>query len=65
MVNNGHFVLRERAGLVRADDLGTAECFNSGKLPDNGVFLRHICNADGKNNRNNGGKSLRNRRNGK
>ena len=65
MVNDGHFVLGESTGLVRADDLGTTESLNRGELTDNSVSLRHIGNANRENDGNDGSKSLGNRRNRK
>ena len=58
VVNNGHLVLGKSTGLVGADDLGASESFNCGKLTNDCVTLGHIGNADGKNDSNNGCKSL-------
>lgn len=46
MLDNGHFVLGERAGFVRADNLRAAERFHGGKSSDNRVLFRHIGHAD-------------------
>ena len=37
--DNGHLVLGERAGLVRADDLRAAQCFHGRQLADDGAAL--------------------------
>ena len=51
MLDHGHFVLCERARLIRADDLRTAERFDGGQFADDGVLLRHVRHADGKHHR--------------
>ena len=64
MVDNGHLVLRERAGLVGADYLRTSERLDRGELAYNRIFLRHICDAYREHYSNNGGEPLGNRRDG-
>ena len=46
-VHHGHFVLGEGAGLVRADDLRTAQGFHGGQAADHRVALAHLRHADG------------------
>ena len=64
VVDNGHLVLGEGAGLVRADDLGAAEGLDGGQAADDGVALGHVGDADGEHDRDNGGKTLRYGRDG-
>ena len=65
MLDNRHLILRERTGLVRADDLRAAQRLYGGKLSDDRIVLRHLCHADGQKDRNDSGKALRNRSNRK
>ena len=65
VVNNGHDILGESSGLIRADNLSAAERFNRSHLTDNCIFLGHVGNADRKNNCHNGNKSFGDSRNGK
>ena len=58
MIDNGHFVLRKGAGLIRAYDLRAAEGLNCRQAAYDGVALRHVGNADGQDHRNDGGKPL-------
>ena len=60
MVDNGHLVLRERAGFVGADYLRTSERLDRGELAYNRIFLRHICDAYREHYSNNGGEPLGN-----
>ena len=46
MVNNGHLVLCERTCFIRANDLRTAESFDSGQLSDESLTLTHGGNSD-------------------
>ena len=59
-VGDGHAVLRERTGLVRADDLRAAERFDRRQTADDRVAAGHVRNADGKNDRDDRGEALRN-----
>ena len=63
VVYDSHFVLGERAGLVRADYLSASERFNSRQLAYNGVAAGHVGNTYRKHYGNDGGKSLGDRRN--
>ena len=45
VVNNGHLVLGQGAGLIGADYLGAAEGLNCGKLADKSLSLAHRGNA--------------------
>ena len=58
-VGDGHAVLRERAGLIRADDLRAAERFDRRQTADDRVAAGHVRNADGKDDRNDRGETLR------
>ena len=58
---HGHLVLRERAGLVRADDGGAAERFDGGKFADDRAAFRHARDADGERDGDRRGQSLRDR----
>ena len=58
-IDDGHAVLRQRAGLVRADDLCAAERLHSGQPADDGVAARHVRHADGEHDRDDGRKALR------
>ena len=58
IVHHGHFVLGQGAGLIRADDLGTAQRLHSGQAADNGAALGHIGNADAQHHCHHGGKAL-------
>ena len=60
MLDDSHFVLRERTGFVRADNLRTAERFHRGQFADNRVFLRHGGHADGQHHRDNRRQALGN-----
>jgi len=59
MIDDRHFILRQRAGLVGADDLRTSERFDRGQLADDRVALRHVGDADGEHDRDDRRKSLR------
>ena len=63
MLDNGHFVLGERAGFIRADNLRAAERFHGGKSSDNRVLFRHIGHADRKHDGHDRGKPFGNRGN--
>ena len=62
VIHYGHLVLGKSTRFVGADYLRTAESFNCRKLTDYRVTLRHICNAQGKNDRNDCCESLGDRR---
>ena len=64
MLDDGHLVLRQRAGLVGADDLSAAECFDGGQAADNGIALTHVRDADGQHDRDDRCKPLRYRGDG-
>ena len=61
MLDDGHPVLCERSGFIRADDLRTAQRFHGGELPDDGIALGHIRHTDGKNDCHHCGQTLRDR----
>ena len=58
-VGDGHAVLRERAGLIRADDLRAAKRFHRRQPADDRVAAGHIRNADGEHDRDDRRKALR------
>ena len=58
MVDDGHLVLSQRTGFIRADDLGAAERFHSGQLADQRLAFTHGRDADGKDDRDHGGQTL-------
>ena len=60
IVHHGHLVLGQSAGLIRADDLGTAQRLHGGQAADNGAALGHIGNADAQHHCHHGGKALGN-----
>ena len=59
-----HLVLRERAGLVSADDRGAAEGFYGWQLADDGAPPRHARDADRERDGDGGGQTLGNRADG-
>ena len=65
VVDDGHFVLGQGAGFIRADDLRTAERFHGRQLADQCLPFTHGRDADRKNNGNDGGQTLGDRRHGK
>ena len=46
MLDDGHLVLRQRAGLVGAYHLSAAEGLDGGQAADNGIAFTHVRNAD-------------------
>ena len=58
IVHHGHFVLGQGAGLIRADDLGTAQRLHGGQAADNGAALGHIGDADAQHHCHHGSKAL-------
>ena len=46
MLDDGHPVLRQCAGLVGAYDLSAAESLNCGQAADDGIALTHVRDAD-------------------
>ena len=62
MLHDGHLVLGQGTGLIRADNLRTSQRLHSRQLADDGVALRHVRHADGKHDGHHGCQSLRNRR---
>ncbi|CCX41854.1 unknown [Clostridium sp. CAG:1024] len=60
-LDDRHFVLRKRAGLVRTDDLCAAERFHRCKPANDRIALGHVGHADGEHDRNDRNKSLRDR----
>ena len=65
VLHNRHLVLRQRTGLVRADDLCAAQRLHSRKAADDGIALGHVRYADGEYDGNDGGKALGDGRDGK
>ncbi len=59
-----HAILRERPGLVGADDVDRAERLDGGQLADQGVAAEHSLGPDGQGNRNDGGQPFRHHRHG-
>ena len=55
-----HFVLSQCTGLIRADDLSTAQSFNGGKAANDGIAFGHGGNADRQHNGHYSGQSLGN-----
>ena len=51
MLHHFHFVLRERSGFIRANDLCASQRFHRRHFSDDGISLRHVGYADGKHNR--------------
>ena len=45
VVDNGHLILGEGAGLIGADYLSAAESLNCGELADYRILLRHVGNT--------------------
>ena len=62
IIDNRHFVLCQRTGLVRADDLRAAERFHRCQLTNDRILLAHIGHADGKHDRHDRCQTLRYRR---
>ena len=62
LLNDRHFVLGQRAGLVAADDLGAAEGFHRGQLADQGLLFGHLRHADGQHDGNHRREAFRDRR---
>ena len=58
MLDDGHLVLGQGAGLVRADNLRAAQRFDSGQPADDCVALGHIGHADRKHDGDNGGQAF-------
>ena len=46
LLDDGHLVLRQCTGLIRADDLRTAERLNGSQSADDRAALGHIRNTD-------------------
>ena len=65
VADDRHLVLRERAGLVGADDLRAAKRLDCRELADDRIVLAHLRDADREHDRDDGGKALRNGSNGK
>ena len=63
-LDNGHFVLSERACFIGADDRNRAERFHGREFSHNRVGFHHFLNAYRENYRNHGGQSFGNRRDG-
>ena len=59
-ISNRHAILGKRAGLIRADNGGTAECFHGRKMADNGTLFCHALNAKTQHNGNEGWQTFRN-----
>ena len=57
---NGHFILSQRAGFVRADHLRTAQGLHRRQSPDHCVATAHFGHADGQHNRHHRCQPLRN-----
>ena len=62
-LGHGHAVLRERAGLIRADDLRAAERLHGREAADDRAAAAHVRHADGQHDRHDRGQPLRNGRN--
>ena len=60
----GHAVLGEGAGLIRADDRGAAQGLHRGQAADQGVFLGHALHPNSQHNGDDGGQALRDGRHG-
>ena len=60
MLHHGHFVLRQGAGFIRADNLRASKRLHRGQFADDRVALGHIGHTDGKNDCHHRGKPLRN-----
>ena len=60
MLHHRHLVLGQGAGLIGADNLGTSQRLHRRQLPDYGVALGHIRDADGQNDGHHRCKPLRN-----
>ena len=58
-----HLVGSQSASLVRANNIGTPECLNARKIPDDCVFLSHLLGAERETGSNDGGKTLGDGRN--
>ena len=61
-LGHSHAVLRERAGLIRADDLRAAERLHGRESADDRAAAAHVRHADGQHDRHDRGQSLRNGR---
>ena len=59
-----HSVLRQRAGFVGHDRAATAQRFNGGQVPNDGVALGHAANADGQRDRHHDRQTFGDRRDG-
>ena len=59
---HGHAVLRERTGLIRADDLRAAERLHGREPADDRAAAAHVRHADRQHDRHNCGQPLRDRR---
>ena len=59
---HSHLILRERAGLIRTDDLRTAERFHGREPADDRATAAHVRHADGQHDRHDRGQPLRNGR---
>ena len=57
-----HFILRQRSGLIRADDRGAAERFHCGKPLHERVFFCHALHSHGERERNGRQQAFRNKR---
>lgn len=64
VLHDGHFVLRQRAGLIRTDHLCAAERLHRRQAADDGVAAAHVRHTDREHHRHNRGQPLRNRRDG-
>ena len=60
VLHHGHLILRQRAGLIRTDDLRTAQRLHGGQAANHGVMMAHLGHTDGKHHCHNGGKALGN-----
>ena len=64
MIDDGHFVLRQRARLIRTDNLRAAQRLHGRQTFDHRFFLRHFRHAHGQDDRHHGRQPLGNRRHG-